>query len=405
MSFANFGIGIGAFAQGLQGGMQIGKQIKSEIQQGKIDAAKEEGMKAAKEARNTAIDNLVQTGGAPNASNTMTVPTYQVGDQSYADQASARKAAESQVGDISEFYNKVAAPKIYEQMLEIDPEKAAAWKEFTDTQGFKTGLKHWSTAVAKSRLGDFEGAGHALMKAYNSRGYLDDGTEATAFTPTKDDKGNTIGATITFKGADGKEYQQSFNGTDDLLKVGVGMLAPEKVFDFYNQERTTRLKAEAEVGKENRKFQRDVALSDRKAEQAKELQTQRDNAATDRVVTGKQMDAAAKSDQYTKKVEALRSAGYTPEWINQNMPAIMGIGEYKKAAAPEEVRRMLHQARLGDYTYARKPPAEQQKILDADMQLIGVGQRQQQNPMAGGIAPTGGATVIDTTTGRIVPKP
>lgn len=404
MSFANFGIGIGAFAQGLQGGIQLGKQIKSEIQQNKIDKAKEEGMKAAKEARNTAIDSLVQTGGAPNAENTMTVPTYQVGDKTYADQGSARKAAESQVGDISEFYNKVAAPKIYEQMLEIDPEKAAAWKEFTDSQGFKAGMRHWSTAVARAHAGDFEGAGNALLKAYNARGYLDDGTTATAFTPNKDEQGNIHGATITFKGPDGKEYQQSFNGTDDLLKVGVGMLAPEKVFDFYHQERTARLKAEAEVGKENRKFQRDVYLGDRKAAQAKELQSQRDDSAMQRTVTGKQMDAATKSDQYTKKVDALRSAGYTPEWINQNMPAIMGIGEYKKAAAPEEVRRMLHQARLGDYTYARKPAAEQQKILDADMQLIGVGQ-QQRSPMAGGIAPTGGATVIDTTTGRIVPKP
>lgn len=412
MSFANFGIGLGAFAQGLTQGISAGKQLRDLADQNKIRSAQKEGMAAAKQARSAAIDGLIETGSGPNADNTMTVPTYKVGDQSFSDQASARKAAEGQVGGLAEFYQKVAAPKIYEQLLEVDPEKAAKWKDWNDNEQVKEGQRHWAAAIAKANAGDFDGFGQSLMKAYNTRGYFEDGTKVTKWDTMRDDQGNITGVNLTFKGPDGKEFQQSVNGAEDAYRVGSYMLSPENVFKYAWAEHQSAQKAKLESAKEDRKFQRDVFRDDRKAANQRELQTQRDNSAMERTVTGKQMDAAAKTDQFNRKVEALKTAGYSPEWINQNLPSIMGIGEFKKPADPTEVRRMLHQSRLqSDFNYGRKPQAEQQQIIDQDMKLIYGDQPQKKNPMSGGLgtgtpgARPGGNTpiIVDMKTGAMTP--
>lgn len=398
MSFASFGIGLGAFAQGLNSGIDTGAKLNNLYQQGKLRRAQKQGVADAKAARESAIDGLVQVGSAPNADNTMTMPTYKVGDQSFGDQASARKAAEGQVGSLDDFFSKVAAPKIYEQYLEIDPEKAEAWKQWNEAKEVKQGQKLWAQAVMKANMGDFDGFGKALVKAYNTRGYFDDGTQVKDWKTLKDDKGNITGAELTFKGADGKEFTQTINGVEDAYRLGAFMLSPENVFNTGWQEIQSAKKAQLEMAKEDRKFQRDVALQDR-----------RDEASLERTVIGRQIDAAGKDAALNQKVELLKRGGYSDEWINQNLPAILGLGEYKKAAPPEEVRRMLLQARVqNDMTFNRKSRAEQNKIIEEDMQLIyGDQAPKRNNPMAGGISGSPGKRpiILEVETGRQVPFP
>lgn len=409
MSFANFGIGVGAFAQGLSSGIDTGAKLHGLMQQGKLRKARESGMADAKAARQSAIDGLVQVGSASSPDGQMTMPTYQVGDQSYGDETSARKAAEGRVGSLDEFYSKVAAPKIYEQYLEIDPEKAEAWRAWNEAKEVKRGQKHWAQAVMKANMGDFEGFGQELVKAYNTRGYFEDGTEVKDWQTLKDDKGNITGAKLTFKGPDGKEYSQVVNGMEDAYRVGAFMMSPENVFNTGWQEIQAAKKAQLQMAQDQQKFQQNIYRDDRKAANQSVLQEQRDAAALERTVTGKQMDAANKTAAVDSKVAALKRAGYTDAFINDALPAMLGIGEYKKAAAPEEVRRMLHQARLqSDYNYSRKTPEEQAAIIQQDMQLITGGEKQR-NPMSGGIqrqsaAPAGrGPLILDTATGKMVP--
>jgi len=411
MSFANFGIGLGAFAQGLNSGIDTGARLHGLIQQGRMRKAREEGVSAAKQARSSAIDSLVQVGSSPSADNTMTMPTYSVGDQTYASQEEARKAAESQVGSFDDFYTRVAAPKIYETMLEIDPEKAQAWKQWIDAKEVKQGQKLWAQALMKANMGDFDGFGQALVKAYNTRGYFDDGTQVKDWKTLKDDKGNITGAQLTFKGPDGKEYSQVINGMEDAYRMGAFMLSPENVFNTGWAEIQAAKKAQLEMAKEDRKFQRDVYRDDRKAANQSALQSQRDDAALERTVTGKQMDAANKSSAVNQKVELLKRNGFSDDWIAQNLPAILGIGEYKKAISPDDARLRLHEGRIkNDYSYARKSQAEQRAIIEQDMQMIYGSQPQQRsNPLSGGISgqgarPTGRVPMIyDTTTGKTVP--
>lgn len=407
MSFANLGIGINAFAQGLNSGIDAGTKISGLVKQGQMRRAREEGMADAKAARSSAIDSLIQTGAAPNADNTMTTPTYNVGDQSFADQGSARKAAESQVGSLDEFYQKVAAPKIYERYLEIDPEKAQAWKAWNDQEQVKSGQKHWAQAIMKANMGDFDGFGKSLVKAYNTRGYLDDGTEVKDWKTLKDADGNVTGALLTFKGPDGKEFSQTVNGMEDAYRMGAQLLAPEQVFNLGWQEIQAAKKAQIAAHQEGVKQQGRVQLEGVRQQGRQAVQTQRDNAAMDRVQTKAQMDEAAANRKAEAKVQALRKAGYSDDFIKQSMPAILGLGDYKKAAPPEEVRRMLHQARLGDFQYQRKTPEEQAKIIDQDVALINEAGATP-NPMSRGIqgqgAPaTGTPMIYDTQTGKMVP--
>ena len=398
MSFANFGIGLGAFAQGLNTGIDAGQKLGGLIQQGKLARARKQGMADARAARSSAIDNLVKVGSAPNADNTMTMPTYSVGDQTYASHDEARKAAEGQVGSLEDFYAKVAVPKIYEQYLEIDPEKAEAWRKWNEDKQVRQGQRYWASALMKANMGDFEGFGQDLVRAYNTRGYFDDGLQVKDWETLKDEAGNITGAKLTIKGPDGKEYTQTINGMEDAYRMGSFLLSPENVFNTGWSEIQSAQKARLEMAKEYREYQRQSAL-----------QEQRDQAAMDRTITGKQMDAANRRAAVDAKSEALRRAGYSEAFIRDALPELLGIGSHKKAAAPEEVRRMLHQARLSDFSYQRKSPQEQAQIIQQDMQLIYGDQQPSQNmkhPMQGGIAPQSGGRrpmILDTQTGQMIP--
>ena len=409
MNFANFGVGIGAFAQGLTNGMQLGRDIRDARNELKLANAREKGMEEAKAARQSAIDSLVKVGSTANADNTMTMPAYNVGDQSYGDETSARKAAEGQVGSLDEFFNKVAVPKISEQYMEIDPEKAETWMRWNEEKQVRQGQKYWSQAIGRANAGDFDGFGKYLVKAYNTRGYFDDGTEVKDWKTIKDDKGNITGAQLTFKGPDGKEFTQVVNGMEDAYRLGAFMLSPENVFNTGLSEIQAAKKAQLQMAQDQQKFQQNIYRDDRKAANQSVLQEQRDAAALERTVTGKQMDAANKTAAVDSKVAALKRAGYTDAFINDALPAMLGIGEYKKAAAPEEVRRMLHQARLqADYNYSRRTPQEQAAIIEQDMKLIGGPEQRQRNPMAGGMSgqgsPAGRAPIIiDFKTGQMTP--
>lgn len=406
MSF-NLGAGLAGLANGISQGLVLGTQIKDLTKQSQMESAQREGLQAAKDARSSAINSLVQTGSANNADNTMTVPTFNVGDQQFNDRESATKAAEGQVGSLAEFYQKVAAPKIYERYLEIDPAKAAAWKDWNDSEQVKTGQKYWAQAIQKANMGDFDGFGKSLVKAYNTRGYLDDGTEVTDWKTLKDGNGNVTGAMLTFKGPDGKEFNQTVNGMEDAYRLGAHLLAPEQVFNLGWQEIMAAKKAQIAAGQEGIKQQGRMQLEGVRQQGRQAVQTQRDNAAMDRVQTKAQLDEASANRKADAKVQALRKAGYPEDFIKQSMPAILGLGDYKKAAAPEEVRRMLHQARLADFSYQRKTPEEQAKIIEQDMTLIG-GAGAAPNPMSRGMqgqgAPATGVPMIyDTKTGQMVP--
>ena len=67
------------------------------------------------------------------------------------------------------------------------------------------------------------------------RGYADDGysVDRSKSRLVYADNGDLLGAQITFiDDGSGKEFVQNFEGINDLMAVGWGMLAPEKQFEL-----------------------------------------------------------------------------------------------------------------------------------------------------------------------------
>lgn len=386
MSFANFGVGLGAFTQGLSQGMQIGRQVRDVRNENQVRKAHQEGMANAKTARQSAIDELVQVGAGPNASNTMTMPTYQVEGQSFADEGSARKAAESRVGSVTDFFYQNEAPKIADLYMEQgDVEKAETWRKWIQDKNVQKGFQYGVRAFQAASMGDDETAIKNMVKMYNQPGYFEDGSKATGYKPVKGKDGSTIGYAITVKDAQGNENVLNVEKGEGMLRAMMPFVDPKSVYEAGWAEITAERNARLKAAQEEMKFKRDIYRDDRRALSQRDLAAQRDAASLDRTVIGKQMDQAMKREE----MQLQQQAGML----------------YKKGASPEEAMRMLvtsMQSKFVDYE-GRPTMSPDEMIARARAILEPI---YKQNPMSQGIgAPqaSGVPMVYDTQTGQMVP--
>ena len=94
-------------------------------------------------------------------------------------------------------------------------------------------MTHWSKAIFSAQTGNARAFAENLAKAYNTRGYFDDGIDALIDKSAieEDPETGEIYGHITFANTEtGEEMQMPFRGLDDLYRSGVGMLAPQEVF-------------------------------------------------------------------------------------------------------------------------------------------------------------------------------
>lgn len=404
---------------GLLQGIQAGNMLvdayyrgQDRKNQAEVKNVMAEGLDSARAQRQGAIDSDVQIGAEANADNSMTMPTFaDAKGTKYGSEAEARAAAEKNAPSIDDFYVKNVVPKIAETYLKQgNIEQAEKWNAWAEQKNTKEGMKHWTKALQAGQIGDFKAYADNMVKAYNAPGYYDDGLEADGYDLVKDKEGNTTGLTLNLRNkSTGKKFSQTVQGQEDMVRMGIGLLDPANAFKTTQAAVTAAQNARAKSAEGELKFKRDVYRDDRRGERQAEADDRRANSAMDRLVTGKQLDQAGKTAAVDAKANALRKAGYSDEFVKQSMPALLGLGDYKKAAPPEEVRRMLHQARLSDFNYTRKTPEEQAAIINQDLSLInGAGS----NPMASGIpaqgqakAPAAGGQpmIYDRKTGEMIP--
>jgi hypothetical protein len=286
----NFGIGLGAFLGGVGQGMQTGQQIKDALDARKMNRAMKQASADASTARSTDIDKAITIGNGvsqadidaagadksdPYAANKAAVlsglatqnaggdpnaPTYSVGGKAYSSIDQARSAAGKNVGSLMDYYTNVAVPKIVQSYLDNgQTDKAIQYQNFMDTQQAQTGMKHWATAAHAAARGDTQGFIKSMTAAYNTPGYADDGVQSLGGEEIKDAAGNTTGIRMRFKGDDGKEYSQDFNGMEDVYKAGISMLSPEKAFEQGMKQVDDADKAKIEDAKAKRTFADDLA--------------------------------------------------------------------------------------------------------------------------------------------------
>lgn len=393
------GYGSMGFMGGLSQGINSGNKLVEAYYKGQenkdkaeVKSVMAEGLETAKASRQADIDVNTQVGGGASADGSMTVPTYNdAKGNSYANADEQKAAAEKNAPSVDDFYVKNVVPKIAETYLKQgNIEQAEKWKSWADDKNTKTGMKHWTKALQAGQMGDFKSYADNMVKAYNTPGYYDDGLEAEGYDLVKDKEGNTTGMTLNLKNkSTGEKFAQTINGQKDMVQMGIGLLDPANAFKTTQAAVQAAEAAQAKGAESDLKFKRDVYRDDRKGERQERAQTQRDESALDRLVTGKEMDAKNQAAGIKLRAQA---------------------GDmYKKGASPEEVRRMLHQKRLSGLSYARMKPEEQAKIIDQDVQTISGGKGG--NPMSGGIAlptaegaPAKGAPMIyDSQTGQMVP--
>lgn len=475
----NWGGFAGGLAQGVQGGVSMIRNLDGIIKERKVSEMRAQGMAEAQAAREAAINDSIK-GGAPAAVNgltgqpaevpaaapaeTQTTPSnpagldrpsataapvaqssaqpptgsgakavaseapapitpqsapaqglpFSVNGKGYATREEARAAAEKSTPGVMDFVGKPFIDRMQQVYLEQgNVEMADAWGKWAEDKQNKAAMKEWSSAFRAAQFGNFEKAADHVFNLYKQ---YDDGITPLSKETVKDKDGNITGFNVKLKNdKSGEEYSQ-FIDKKALTELGLSALSPPQMFEQQFKRQQQADQAAAELAKENRAFQRDIAKGDRKFEQEKQMEGIKAGNAIEKMTIEKQLDAANASTKVKRevgaKVQALKDAGYTDEFINGVLPGIIGVGEYKKATSPEEARRLAHSDRMkSDPMYGRKSADEQQKILDQDMKLIygGVKPSSTQSPAAAGGLPQPGSTqqkkgvpFYDTKTNSIV---
>jgi hypothetical protein len=125
-------------------------------------------------------------------------------------------------------YRREKVPALYEHYIRNgEPEKAEAFMAWTESRGVREGMKGWAGALRAMSVNDMDGVIDGLAAAFNAPDYYDDGYEVIRSKSGLTERG----LEITFKGPDGREFTTTIDSTDDLMAIGVGMLAPEAAFE------------------------------------------------------------------------------------------------------------------------------------------------------------------------------
>lgn len=372
---ANFGIGIGAFADGLLKGINTGRAINQDKANAEENADRkrlrdlqfkqleqEVGDKqqfrdtasAAAEGAATARQADIQKAMTPTSNG-----TWKVGDKEYSSEAEATQAADGQVGSFMDYYMKTSVPKMQEHWAKTGQiDKAQALSTWMEDENVKKGAKAWAGAVRSFQTGDREGFKKNLMSAYNQQGYFDDGMEATGIEDKKNDKGQLTGYTIKFKGPDGKETSQDYEG-DDVAKLALNALSPTQVLSYGMDQLKAASSARADLAKEGRGFQRDVAKLG--IQQQNTLESQTNASQLRQAEEAEKLRTGAGSKKVVEAnaiAAALKASGKDDKYIQLVYPQLLGV---ERGSKSETDRLDGYIATMGksDLDFAGLPASQQ----------------------------------------------
>lgn len=454
MNWGGFAAGL---AQGFNNGVSMGKTFNELNKQRKLEDIRTKGLEEAKGMQQAAAADLVKEVGvaAPAAPETVTPDTrnvlperkvasvevgampeiaaqtgvapakrFAVGDQTFNTRDDAMAAATKKAPSVMDFMSKTLVPRMQEAyMAQGNVEQAEAWGKWAEERQGKKAMTEWAGAWRAAQLGNLEKAADHVFNLYKT---YDDGITPLSKEAVKDNDGNVTGFNVKLKVDDTGEERTQFIDRKALTDMGLSALSPPKMFEmqFKRQQEADKQRAEiaGEIAKEGRAEAREIAKEGRaqQYEIAKEgrgeaIDTRKaarnQNYELEKLGIQKQLEAAGATSKTKQeanaKMDFLRGAGYSEEFIRDAMPGILGIGDYKKRTAPEEVRRMLLQERLKDvYGFGKKTPEEQKAIIDNDVKLVMGGATSAASPAAGGLPAQGGkpsgVPVFDTKTGTIV---
>lgn len=335
---ANFGIGLGAFLNGVANGANVMANIqdaksKKELRDIQMTKLKED------EADRQEYRSILRGGGQQPQVTTGTDQagnaTYNVGGQSYANPEDAQKAADAQVGGFLDNWKKTVGPRLQQYWLKTgDIDKAQNFQKWMDDSNVQAGMKSWANMARAFQMGDRPGFLKHLNATLTQSGYYDGEVEPISASEKTNDKGQLIGYTVNFRDkATGKESSQDFD-SDDIQRLAVTGLSPAQIYEQGMNELNAAKKARAEAAKT--KDERQWEMTKLGVQQQNTLEGQAnqsqlrmaEKAEEKRLGTGD----ATKDPLAKAKATAqwLKSQGYSDEYISKNAPAMVGIQNQNK---------------------------------------------------------------------------
>ena len=312
---------------------------------------------------------------------------FSVGDASFDTREEAEAYARKNAPSVMDFMAKTLVPKMTEAYVaQGDMEKAAAWEKWAEDRQSKVAMREWAQAWRAASTGNIEKAADHVFNLYKT---FDDGVTPMSKEIVKDKQGNITGFNVRLKNDATGEERTQFIDKGALTEMGLSALSPPQMFEQAYKRKAEadkvaaeqRVKLAEEARAEDREIRKEVRGDVRK--QAEEVRAEardvrkgdreQENAIEKLTIEG-QIKSASKSDEekakVKSKVDLLRQAGFSDDRINDMMPAIIGIGEFKKGTSPEEARRMIVTELIKDRNFNRKPQADKDKIIDDSMRMI-----------------------------------
>lgn len=399
MSFANFGIGVGALAKGINQGMTLGRQIKSARNENEINDIRTEGLQAAQDQRKQDINSRVEGQGLRGAPDTgfmsEAASGFKVGDQSFKTRDSAKEAASGDVGGVMDYFMRDTAPKIAERYVaQGDIEKAEAWNTWVKDRRSQQAVEQWGKSYTAAQTGDWDSAAKGFGEYYTN--FINDNVDYVGHETLSDGDGNVTGFNITLKDNDtGKNTQMPLN-VDQLVNLGMSQ-NPQQLFESAYQQQVAASQQRAEVAAGDREAARDYQYESRGAERDQQY-------SLEEITAREQAKSAYSQDEtnqdYQANVNILKGAGFSDAQIRDLTPRILGISNTRAAASDTDLRSTALKTLTDDYMGRREfnalSPEEQEEKISALVEVIkgSRGQEQSRPPSNASEPARGGVNIL-----------
>lgn len=312
---ANFGLGLGAFLNGLGGGVKLSSDIME--------------AKSKKELRDMQMEDLRQ-------SRSDKQQYRQMSEQGMAD---AKANTDGQLDNVMNYYMQNTAPKLQQHWMATgDVTKAEAFGKWIKDANVQQGMRYSAGMMRAAMTGDADAFAKNMVSAYNQPGYFDDGMEATSAKVLRDDKGNASGMEVVLKNqSTGEETTHTFNSMEDVYKMAQSFGSPEQVFNAGMAQLKAAQDTRVQMAKEGRDWNRTVAgkqidhgfrVQEKDIDQQNRLeqdnnqsqlrQAEEANKARTGVNSPKLRDAKA-------TIAMLKENGWSDDDVRNNLPSILGI--------------------------------------------------------------------------------
>ncbi|MDB6179010.1 hypothetical protein PAF17_16075 [Paracoccus sp. Z330] len=133
-------------------------------------------------------------------------------------------------------YIKNGAPVVIKEMMRQGKfSEAESLQAFIKDESAQEGLRQWSGAVFAALNGDVETAAEAMMDAYNSAGYYDDGFEILKDETSliRDDSGEVTGVRLAMKNQQTGQVSIQEESISDVINKGLWLTSPEQAMQSY----------------------------------------------------------------------------------------------------------------------------------------------------------------------------